>query len=139
MAVLGLITRQRLEKLARAGFGDGADVLDHFLPVHADAVVGQRYGAGVLVEADANLEFGIVFPQRVVRQRLKAQLVGRIRGVGNQLAQENFLVAVERMNHQLQQLFDFGLKAQGFLVCCDGHGVSAPVFGVKSWVLSWDG
>ncbi len=127
----GLIAGKRLEELARAGLGDGADMLDHFLAVHADAVVGKGNGARSFIEAHADLQIGISFPQRVVGQRLEAQLVRSIGGIGNQLAQENLLVAVQGVDHQLQQLLDFGLKAQGFLMCFNSHGSNSPVDEVK--------
>jgi hypothetical protein len=52
--------------------------------------------------------------QRGIGQALEAQLVGGVGGVGNEFAQENVLVGIQGMDHQLQQLFDFGLEAQGF-------------------------
>ena len=43
---------------------------------------------------------------------LKAQLVAGVGGVGHQLAQKDFLVAVEGMNHQVQELLNLCLKTQ---------------------------
>ena len=51
----------------------------------------------------------------LVGKRFETQLVRRIRGIGNQLAQKNLLVAIQGVNHQVEQLFDFGLEAVGFL------------------------
>ncbi|CSI94613.1 Uncharacterised protein [Vibrio cholerae] len=45
-----------------------------------------------------------------MRKRLKTQLINGIGGVRNQLTQENFFVGVQRVNHQVQQLFNFRLK-----------------------------
>ena len=42
--------------------------------------------------------------------RLEAQLVAGVGGVGDQLAQEDLPVAVQRVDHELQQLADFGLE-----------------------------
>lgn len=44
LGVLALITGEVLEELGGTGFRDGAQVLDHLVPGHADAVVrdGQR-------------------------------------------------------------------------------------------------
>jgi len=47
--VLALVAGQRLEELAGARLGDGADVLDHFRAAHADAVIGDRDRSRVLV------------------------------------------------------------------------------------------
>jgi hypothetical protein len=91
-----------------------------FVAAHADAVIRNRDRARFLVEADLDLQFMIVTVQRVIVDRFEAQFVCSIRGVRNQLAQENFLVRVQRVNHQLQQLFDFCLKSKG-LFCGDGH------------------
>jgi hypothetical protein len=112
--VLLLVAGQLAEEFAGAGLGDGADVLDHFLPAHADAVVGDRERARLAVEGDADLEVGVVLEQRGVAQSLEAQLVGGVGGVGNQFAQENVLVGIQGMDHQLEELLDFGLEAEGF-------------------------
>jgi hypothetical protein len=82
---------------------------------HADAVVGDGQRLGGLVEAHAHFQVGRVFVQRGVVQRLEAQLVAGVRGVGDQLAQEDFLVGVQRVGDQVQQLGHFGLEGQGLL------------------------
>ena len=53
-------------------------------------------------------------PQGLVGQRLEAQLVAGVGGVGDQLAQEDLLVAVQGVHHQVQELFDLGLEAERF-------------------------
>ena len=116
VGILGLVAGQRREEFAGAGLGDGAEVLDGFIARQADAVVGNGDGARGLVEGDANLEIAIVAIQRAVVQRLEAQLVAGVGGVGNQLAQENLLVAVQGVDHQLQQLLYFSLETQGFAI-----------------------
>jgi hypothetical protein len=113
--VAGLVAGQALEKLPRARLGDGADVLDHLLARHADAVVRHRNDSGLGVVAHADFQFGVVLEQRLVGERLEPQLVGGIGGVGNQLAQENLLVAVQGVDHQVEQLLDFGLEAERIL------------------------
>jgi hypothetical protein len=79
VGVLRLVAGERLEELARARLRDRADVADHFLPRHADAVVGDRDGPGGLVVRDPDLQLAVVLVQRLVGQRLEAQLVGRRR------------------------------------------------------------
>jgi hypothetical protein len=113
--VLLLVARQLGEELARAGLGDGSEVSDHFLATHADAVVGDGQGPRGQVEGNADLEVGIALEQPGVVQGLEAQLVAGVRGVGNQLAQEDLAVGVQRVDHQLQQLLDLGLEAEGFI------------------------
>ena len=68
---------------------------------------------------DADLQLRIGFVERVVGERLEAQLVGGVGGVGDQLAQEDLLVAVQGVDHQLEQLLHLGLEAEGFLLV--GH------------------
>jgi hypothetical protein len=75
------------------------------MPLSVDA---QR--PGVLVEGDAHAQLGLIAIQAGVGQRLEAQLVAGVGGVGDQLAQEDFLVGVQRMRDQVQQLGDFGLE-----------------------------
>ena len=77
------------EEVLRARAGDGAQVRDQVLLVHADAGVGDGEGLVLLVELqiDARIE-----GQRlvgVVGQRQVAQLVQRVGGVGDQLAQKD--------------------------------------------------
>ncbi len=113
--ILLLVAGQLREEFLGAGFRDGAEMLDRLVAAHADAVVGNRDGAHGLVEGDLDLQVGIAFEQRAVVDRLEAQLVGGVGCIGDQLAQEDFLVRVQRVNHQLQQLLDFCLKTQGLL------------------------
>ena len=46
-------------------------------------------------------------------QGLEAQLLAGVRGVGHQLAQEDVLVRIQRMDDQLQDLLDIGLEGMG--------------------------
>ena len=115
-AVLALVAGEPVEELLGAGFGDGAEMLHRFFTAHADAVVDNRHGAGllvasILVEGDDDAEVRVVGDQRFVVQRLEAQAVDGIRGVGNELAQENLPVGIQGVDHQLEQLFGFGLEA----------------------------
>src|SRR2546425_1442535 len=111
--VLRLVAGERLEELARPGLGDGSDVVDDLLTRHADAVVRHREGPSLLVEGNADLEVGVGAVQGVPGKGLEAQLVGRVGGVRYQLPQEDLLVAVQGVDHEVEQLLDFGLEAQG--------------------------
>ncbi len=114
MRVLRAVRREPGEELARARLGDRADVLDDFLARHADAVVGHGDRARLRVVADANLRVGIVLEERRVGHRFEAQLVAGVGRVRHQLAQEDLLVAVQGVDHQVQQLLDLGLEAERF-------------------------
>ncbi len=62
--------------------------------------------------------------QAGIVERLEAQLVAGVGGVGNQFAQEDLLVAVQGVDHQVQQLLDLGLEAEGFLAVAVVMGLS---------------
>ena len=94
---------------------------DDLLARHADAVVDDGHGARRRVVLDPHFQFGVRLQQRRVRDGLEAQAVGRIRGIGDQLPEEDLPVAVEGMNHEVQQLLHLGLKTVGF-ARGDGHG-----------------
>src|SRR5206468_11535569 len=113
--VLRLVAGERLEELARPGLGDGADIVHDFLTRHADAVVRYREGPRLLVVGDADLEVGVRAVQGVSGKRLEAQLVGSVGGVRNELPQEDLLVAVQGVDHEVEELLDLRLEAQGFL------------------------
>ena len=122
VSVLGPVGGQLGEELARPGLGDGADVVDDLLPGHADAVVGHRDRPRRRVVADPDAGFGVVFEERGIAHRLEPQLVGGIRGVRHELAQEDLLVAVQGVNHQVQELRDLSLESEDFLGRRIGHG-----------------
>jgi len=119
--VLGLIAGQGLEELAGTGLGDGPEVVHDLLAAHAHAVVADGDGARVLVVGDLDLQVAVALEQGIVGQGLEAQLVRRIRGIGDQLSEEDFLVAVQGVDHQVQQLPDLGLELQGFLMGFYAH------------------
>jgi hypothetical protein len=72
--VLGAVRGELLEELARARLGDGADVLDHLLPRHADAVVRHGDRPGRRVVGDPDLRVGVVLEQRAVGSASKRSL-----------------------------------------------------------------
>ena len=67
---------------------------------------------GVGLDPDAQLP--LLAQQRRVGQGQEAQLVVGVGGVGDQLAEEDLAVAVQGMDHELQQLTDLGLEAECF-------------------------
>jgi len=106
------------QERACARFGDRAQILDQVRSVHADAVVGNRQRAGVLVDRKADLEGGVIGQQVGRRQRGVAQPIARVRRVRDQFAQKDVLLAVERAGDDIQQSADFSLKFKPFF----GHG-----------------
>ena len=123
--VLALVAGQRRQELAGARLGDGADVVDHLRPAHADAVIadGDRARRGVKAHPDLQ-RAGLLLLELGVRERLEAQPVNSVRGVGDQLAQEYLLVYVQRVDHQIQDLDHLGLETEAFGVRLRGHRAS---------------
>jgi len=113
LRVLLLVTAEVAHEVAGTALGDRAQVLHRLGLAHADAVVGDGDGFGVLVEGHPHVEVGRVLEQRGVVQRLEAQLVAGVRGVGDQLAQEDLGVGIQRMGDQVQQLGHLGLEGEG--------------------------
>ena len=68
--------------------------------------------AGVRIDADAELA-GPGASSAAVGDGREAQPVAGIGGVGDQLAQEDLPVAVQGVDHELQQLAHLGLEAVG--------------------------
>ena len=116
LRVFLLVALQCRHEFARAALGDGAEVGDRLFGTQADAVVDDRDGLRRGVEAHPNIEIRRVFVQRRIVQRLEAQLVASVRRVGNHFAQKDFLVRVERMGDEVQDLLDLGLERKGLLV-----------------------
>jgi hypothetical protein len=108
----GVVLRlpQLLQELRRARVGDRADQLADLVVRHPDAVVPHGQGAGLLVGLDLDVQVGDIGVERVVTQRLQAQFVQRVGGVGDEFAQEDVFVRVHRVDHQLEQLTCFYLE-----------------------------
>jgi hypothetical protein len=100
------------EELAGARLGDGAQVSDHLVAAHADAVVGDGQGPGGRSKPMRILKSESPSNSPAVVEGLEAQLVAGVGGVGNQLAQEDLAVGVQRVDHQVKQLLDLGLEAE---------------------------
>ena len=97
---------------------DGAEVVHQLLAAHADAVVRDRKRAGVFLGREQDPEIRVAVQELGPGERLITQAVAGIGGVRDQLAEEDLLLAVERMRHDIQELRDLGLEAEPFL----GHG-----------------
>ncbi len=110
--VLVVIPRQ---KLRGAGFGDGAEMVDQIVAVHADAGVFDADGAGFFIERDMDFQFGLVAVKPAVSERRVAQLVAGVGCIADQLAQKNIAVGIESVNHQVQHARCFGGEAAGFI------------------------
>ena len=105
------LRRQPVEEGLGAGTGDGAEPLGQIVAAHADAVVrdGQRLGVGI--EGDGDGEGRAVGDQVGPGDRLVAQLLAGVGGVGDELADENVAVGIDRVDHQMQKPRNVGLEA----------------------------
>ena len=112
---------QLLDKFRRAGAGDGAEMADKIVLIHADAVIGHGQGLRILVDGEGHGKVSAALQQFRLRQPQIAQLVAGIGCVRNKLAQEDRFIAVQRMRNHLQKAGNFSLKAVPF----HGHLVSS--------------
>ena len=99
--------------MLRAGVGDGADVLLNFLRIHANAVVADGQGPGILVHDELDLPVRVVLENRRVLQRLESRAVNRVGRVGDELPQKNLLVGVKGVDDQVEHLLDLCLEFMG--------------------------
>ena len=110
-AFLGLIVgAQFLEKGAGAGAGDRAERLDELLAAHADAIVGEGQRFFVGVNGDADGEWTAAFDKLGAGERLVTQFLAGVGGVGDELANENIAVRIDRMDHQIKEARNVGLE-----------------------------
>ena len=110
-SLLGVLGGELVEKGLGAGAGDGAEARGQVVAGHADAVVGDGQGLGVLVERDGDGEGRAVGDELGLGDRLVAQLLAGVGGVGDEFADEDLPVGIDRMNHQMQQARNVGLEA----------------------------
>ena len=71
--------------------------------------------------ADDDPRRRVVAEQRRLGDRLVAQLLAGIRGVGDQLAQENVPVGIDRVDHQMQEPRNVRLETAFFRRRCFSH------------------
>ena len=107
----GVFRRKLVEEGLGAGAGDGAKPLGQVFAGHADAVVreGQRLGVGI--DRDLDRERRAVLDQFRLGDRFVAQLLAGVGRVGDELADENLPVGIDRMDHEMQQARNVGLEA----------------------------
>ena len=129
-----LLRAELVEKGARAGIGDRAQRRDELALVHADAIVGHGEQALLLVEGDGDERRAGLLGERRVGERLMAQLLAGVGGVGDELAQEDVALGIDGMRHELQQPRHIGGEAvargrggvEGRGICVVGHVFGSP-------------
>ena len=104
---------------------DGAEVLVELVFRHADAVVGDGDGAGILVERHMNGQLILGKLHVGVSQALEIELVDGVGRVRDKLAKEDLAIGVDRVDHEVEQ----------FLALCFEflHSVSLPVLERPLW------
>ena len=114
-----------------AGMRDGAEVLVELGLGHADAVVRDGDGAGILVEGEADRKILGTQVDRIVRKRLELELVDGVACVGDELAQEDLAVGVDRVDHEVEELLALRLELlhglNRFLLSIKKGGAGPPV------------
>ena len=107
----GVFRRKLVQEGLGARAGDRAKPLGQVFAGHADAVVreGQRLGVGI--DRDLDRERGAVLDQFRLGDRFVAQLLAGVGRIGDELADENLPVGIDRMDHEMQQARNVGLEA----------------------------
>ena len=103
-------SRHCLHKGLCATFGNSAQIVDKLILRHADARVLDGEGRVGLVRDDLDEEIGLGLNLIRVCDTLIPNLVQGIGSIGDQLAQEDLLVAVEGVDNQRHQLLDVSIE-----------------------------
>ncbi len=106
----GLLAVHLALELVGAGLGDNAEVVLAFGHGHADAVVAHGEGARILVGDDLDGVVAALIGHAVVREGQIAELVNGVGRVGDDLTQEDLLVGVDGVDHQVEQTLALGLE-----------------------------
>jgi len=85
-----------------AGLGDSTEVFHQILFIHAQAVIGDRQRVSIGIRRQMDFKGRIAFEEVAISQGLVMQLVDGIGCIGNQFAKEDFVVRINRMDHQVQ-------------------------------------
>ncbi len=111
---LGLLARvlgrQLVEKSLGAGAGDGAEARGQVLARHADSIVGDGQRLLVRVQRDGDDERPAL-NQFGPGDRLVAEFFAGVGGIGDEFADKDFPVGIDRMDHEMQQARNVGLEA----------------------------
>mmetsp|Transcript_24215 Transcript_24215/g.78143 ORF Transcript_24215/g.78143 Transcript_24215/m.78143 type:complete len:287 (-) Transcript_24215:9-869(-) len=127
--------RHGLHESLGARLGNGAEVGDHLSLGHANARVDDGERVVRLIRDEANVQLRVGVEHRLVGERLVANLVERVRGVGDKLAEEDLLVGVEGVDDEGHQLVDLGLEGERFDLFSHGSGLLRA--GELGAVLEW--
>ena len=93
-----------------SGMRDRTKIVLHLFSSHTAAVVGDRQRACLLINIDTNRQIITQDAGFAGLSCMIIQLISRIRCVGDQLAEKNFLMCIDRVDHQFQQSLGLSLK-----------------------------
>ena len=93
---------------------DRAEIFDQLVVVHADAVIGDGQGSRRLHWGHHDAIARVALGKRGLSQRGVAQPVAGVGRVRDQLAQEDLLLAIERVRDDIEEAADFRLEAARF-------------------------
>src|SRR5215468_1371154 len=108
---------------------DGSEPLHHVLAAHADAIVFDREAFVVSIDQERDAQRRVIAEQVRAGDGFVTQLFAGVGGVRNQLADEDLLVGIDRMDDQVEELGDIGLERPAFAtgLINDGHGRRIPL------------
>jgi hypothetical protein len=106
--------RDGLHEGAGTGLGDGAEVVDEIGLLHADTCIPDGKSLVGLVGDNSDSELGLGLELLWLGNRLVADLVEGVGGVGNELSEEDLLVGVESVDDKGHQLLDVGVERENF-------------------------
>lgn len=86
---------------------DGAETLMQILPIHSDSRILENDQLVQLIRRDLDLARSFGYLSGQLRD---SSLLEGVRGVGNELADKDLTVRVERFGHDVHQIAGFGLK-----------------------------
>jgi hypothetical protein len=101
---------------------DRTQVLHQLFARHPDAKILNRDALRFVVGGDIDLERKIIVVNVLLGQLQMPEFFERVGGVRDQFTDEDFLLRVERVNDDIEQLLDFGLKLE-FLRSGGGQGM----------------
>src|SRR5207249_3511329 len=110
--VFGSAFAEGLEKRLRAGVGDRTEIFNKLGAGHADAEILNRNRLRLVVRGDVDLEVELFVVDVFLGELEMTEFLEGVRGVGHQLAHENFFFRVERVDDDIEQLLDFGLELE---------------------------
>ena len=89
---------------------DGAQVLIHLVFSHANTGVGHGHGTSIFVEGHVNGQLVFTQAHIGIGQALEVELVHGIGRIGDELAQKDLAIGVDRVDHEVEQLLALCLE-----------------------------